>query len=147
MTKERISRLQNVGFVFRTDTSRKKDVRSEEEMFEEGYHNYAEYLSNPNRLSHKKSDTRHLEDFQSWWRKQYRMYKAGDGNTLLTEERIQRLEAIGFLWKQGRPETTYQPGDATTKDTKKNVTASIDKEVNTVTKEFTEHFSKENADE
>lgn len=44
-------------------------------------------------------DDRKLIDFQAWQRKQYKMYCENDPDSLMTPERIQLLEGIGFLWK------------------------------------------------
>jgi len=103
MTIERISRLQEVGLVFKTKRTRRTDMRTEEEIFEEGFQKFAEYLRNPVRLPLSSMRSNPLKDFQRWWRAQYRLFQIGDSTTLLTEARTQRLEAIGFTWKQLNP--------------------------------------------
>mmetsp|Transcript_252 Transcript_252/g.691 ORF Transcript_252/g.691 Transcript_252/m.691 type:complete len:648 (-) Transcript_252:101-2044(-) len=118
MTEERIAELDSVGFIWKSDfprTLRKhiseykpryamRDKITEEMEWEDSFAQLKAFAEENGHCCigtrEKKTPPtkiRQLGDFVSWQRKQYKLMKEGKPSTL-TEERVRRLESIGFFW-------------------------------------------------
>ena len=112
LTHERISQLEGLGFIWRSDFPRTQRTDraeprklNEEEEWDECYNLLMQFHA---QFGHTRVGCNHLRRssynlskrlaaFVSWQRKQYKMFKKGQISTL-TQERITHLNKLGFDW-------------------------------------------------